>query len=215
VAGTVATLACIHLTVYTGSHEPEPDVQARSVPRGQSVTIDGNIAGSEWQDADSVSVVVGDSVNATVRFKHDGSSLLVAFVFRRVHGVGMCFAEMLLDLNHDRGQTLLPDDWWLHVSASMCEARGRIDDYSLCRRSADWSAARLYPLGDNPTPVDTIEVRIPFAKLGMGAGRVFGLAFRVDYEVQVGGVWRGSLGLWPSHAGASTPSTWGTFRIAD
>jgi len=212
---TTAILGCIHLGSCTASPSAEPVVDARPVPRGQSVTIDGTVSGSEWLDADSVSVAVGDSVNATVRYKHDGSSLLALFVFHRVHGVGICFPEVLLDPNSDKSQTMLPDDWWFHVSGSACVGHGRIDDYSQCSRTPDWGAARLYPVGDNPSPIDTFEIRIPFAKVGMQGGRVFGLAFRVEYQVQVGGVWHGSLGLWPSGAGASTPSTWGTFRISD
>lgn len=214
-AATLVTLACIQFTVSSASHAPEPDGQARIVPRGQPVTIDGSIAGAEWQDADSVSFAVGDSVNATVRLKHDGSNLLAVFVVRRVPDVGFCIPELLLDPNNDRSQATAADDWWFHVSAQACAAQGRIGDYSLCARTPDWGAARLYQIGGTPTAIDTIEVRIPFAKIGVQAGRTFGLALRVEYQVPAGSGWSGREGLWPAGAGASAPSTWGTFRIGE
>ncbi len=203
--------------VFLGSwgRSPERGTDVRPVPHGKSVTIDGNISALEWVDADSVAFAVGDSVNATVALKHDGSSLLAVFVFERASDFGMCFPEVFLDVNNDKGKNMLADDWWFHVSASNCEARGAFDDYSRCSRSADWDAARNYAIGDDPAPIDTIEVRIPFDKIGMQVGNVFGLAFRVEYQVRVAGIWHRSTSLWPSGATAGEPATWQTMLIAN
>ena len=203
--------------VFLGSwgRSAERGTEARPVPYGKSVTIDGHISALEWVDTDSVAFAVGDSVNATVGLKHDGSSLLAVFVFERASDVGMCFPEIFLDANNDKGKGMLADDWWFHVSASNCEARGAFDDYSRCSRSADWDAARNYATGDDPAPIDTIEVRIPFDKIGMRVGKVFGLAFRVEYQVRVAGIWHPTTSLWPFGATAGEPITWQTMRIAN
>ena len=210
VTGTVASIL-----LSSWGESLERSTEARSVPYGKSVTIDGNISALEWVDADSVAFAVGDSVSATVALKHDGSSLLAVFVFERESEVGMCFPEVFLDVNNDKGKNMLADDWWFHVSASNCEARGAFDNYSRCSRSADWDAARNYATGDDPAPIDTIELRIPFDKIGMQVGNVFGLAFRVEYQVRVAGIWHPTTSLWPSGATAGEPETWQTMRIAN
>ena len=189
--------------------------EVRPVPRGQSVTIDGNISGSEWHDADSVAFAVGDSVNTTVAFKHDGLSLLAVFVFERSRDIGMCFPEIFLDVDNDKGRGMRAGDWWFHVSASNCEAEGESDDYSRCSRSTDWDAARNYSVGDDPVAVDTIEIRIPFDKIGMRIGSDIGLAFRVEFQVEVAGVWQPTLATWPNGARAAEPETWETMHIAN
>ena len=177
---------------------------------GAPVTIDGDMQPSEWHDADTVRFVVEDLVDVEVRFKHDGSSLLFAFISDRKGNAGEVHPEIYVDSNNDKSLGWLADDWWFHVSATDCDVNGAYADFSNCSvTQPDWQAARNPTPPDFP-PMDTTEVRIPFAKIGAVIGDRIGIAFNVHYHE---GEDRLLEGLWPVYAKMVQPLSWGNAVI--
>jgi hypothetical protein len=189
--------------------EPGPEALLR-VPRGTPVTIDGVMEPSEWTDADVVEFGIDDVVDVTVQLKHDGTSLLLAFVYDRTTGEGGCHPELYIDADNDKSSQWRTDDWWFHVSATDCDARGTYDPGSgACRlEQPDWEAVRNPPPPEF-APVDTVEVRIPFTKIGVSVGKRIGIAFNVHHHD--GDDLR--EGFWPRLAVMAQPATWGSADI--
>jgi len=170
------------------------------IPRGTSVTIDGVLQSDEWIDAYKLTLSVEQIVDATVFVKHDGESVLAAFLYSFPGGEIDCPPEIFFDIDNDKSPEWQLDDWWFHVSASDCEARGTYDVYTDCAvNQPDWSAA------PNATglPLDTFEIAIPFSKIGIGTESTVGIAFHVWYYPD-------GHGFWPPSAVSDSPSTWGT-----
>jgi hypothetical protein len=101
------------------------------------------------------------------------------------------------------------DDWWFHVSATDCEARGTYfvwDDCSVVQ--SDWQGVPNFASGPDPVPLDTFEIEIPFDKIGIILGDTIGIGFDVEYVPT-------EYGFWPEGMTMESPATWGTAIIEE
>lgn len=191
--GTKAALA--PLTV------PTPKL---AIPRGRTPKVDGKAGEGEWDDAHSLSLGVAEGYAVTVRVKHDGESLWVAF--EGLRGEPLRVPEVLLDVGNDKLKAWGEDDWWVHASASDCANRGRFNDYSTCTKSAEgWEANNFLP--GQEAPPQLMELRIPFALVGLKVATPVGLAFDVTDT-------RERWNLWPRWAELEVPATWAEATLA-
>ena len=185
---------------------PEVDEMFR-IPHGSGITVDGQLQPAEWSDASTVTLSIDGIVDVTVMIKHDGANLLSAYSYSYIGQPGLCMPEIFIDTDNDKNANWQTDDWWFHVSASDCEARGTYGVYNDCSVvQPDWQAVPNFPMTPNPPPLDTFEVSIPLAKLGVGTGSTVGIAFRVEWVPTM-------FGYWPSSASPDSPATWGTALI--
>jgi N-acetylneuraminic acid mutarotase len=180
------------------------DLGILEIPTGSSVIIDGVLGSGEWDDAETVELSVEGEVNVTVLLKNDGMNLLAAYHYIFTGDENLCFPEVLVDTENDKSSGWMSDDWWFHVSGTDCEAQGTFDVYTDCAViQPDWEAAPNFALVQNPPPLDTFEIRIPLAKVGVTVGDTIGLALRLENVPS-------AFGYWPANATAESPETWGT-----
>ena len=146
--------------------------------------------------------------NVRVFAKHDAQ--YIYFDFEGVtHAGSRLFPEILVDPRNTKSVAWQKGQWWLHVSNNLCEGNGAPNIYdskgkSLCgRRKSGWDA-------NNPPDVGTeiIEVKISFAKLGVGysPGMKIGLAFDVTDATGKDGQ---KTYYWPASAKIDSPKAWG------
>lgn len=167
------------------------------IPLGSSVTIDGEITVAEWEDADSL--MIGTGSQTKVLFKHDNTSLLVAYLGNLQSSSR--FPEILLDINNSKTSDWEADDWWYHVSATDCEFQGEYGNYDSCALvRPNWTAEPNMVSG--PT-VDTIEIEIPFSTINLDINSVD----TVGISVLVTNTFN-SWVHWPVSADRNNPSSW-------
>lgn len=197
-------LLLIHFAAVTAPSASERFV----VPPGAAPDVNGEVREGEWDDGAILNLAVQDKVTVQVRLKHDRSNLYLMFRFEGNHDRALIFPELLVDSKHDRSAEWSPDDWWLHVSGTDCEARGAFSDYSNCKTDhADWRGVPNYELSEDPPPVEQIEMQVALAKLGVESGGAFGMSVTVEYVP-------GLRASWPSGAKLDSPSTWATVVLA-
>jgi hypothetical protein len=174
------------------------------IPHGTTVALDGVIHSGEWDDATVRQFPVDDQVEISVKIKHDGTHLLAAYHYVFVEEEGLCFPEILIDADNDKGGDWQSDDWWFHVSGTDCEAQGEYDVWDDCSVvQPDWEGVPNFALIPEPPVLDTFEIRIPFAKLGVAEGDTIGIAFRAEFVPS-------TYGYWPPQAAVASPATWST-----
>lgn len=168
---------------------------------GSTPVMDGIISTGEYADANSVDLDAGSSIVIRVWYKTSANAFYFAFAGPMGHYPGTyVFPEVCFDMNNDKSQGWLADDWWFHVSATDCDNRGNLNVYTNCKKvQSDWTGI---PNFDTSLP-DTVEVMIPFAKVGFSGDRrdTLGMAFMVN---NTSSFWR----LYPAGADRSKPSTW-------
>ena len=178
------------------------------IRKGSAVTLDGNIAAGEWDDAGKLDVKVSDSWTIAVRYKHDGGNLLFAFQpVQQQPGnrAPMRFPEVLLDSANAKSSAWQPGQWWFHTSFSDCDADG---EFNLYNRDGKFLCAKQKPGWDgNNWPLQepyAVEMTISFAKVGVKADaqRRIGLAFNLTDTQKL---WS----LWPASAKLESPASWG------
>lgn len=190
------------LTLLSVCANAQPTIQ---IPLGTPALADGINDPGEWDDAESVEITVSASKKVQVRYKHDGSNLYVAY-WGSLESANIRFPELLLDPQNDKSPAWQPDDWWFHVSATDCESQGQHSNYSNCNLAQpDWTGAPNMTQGAPYT--DSIEVMIPFSKVGIQNGDTLGLAFEVTNTANV---WN----YWPPTAKIGQPDTWATAVIS-
>ena len=179
----------------------EVSAQYVNMRSGSPVVVDGIVSPMEWDDADSVLITISTGVEVTVKFKHDGSNFNFAFM-GNLESSNIRFPEILFDIDNDKSASWT-NDWWFHVSATDCESNTAANDYSNCNAvQPDWTAESNFNTG--PPTTDTVEIQIPFAKVGFTSTQTdtIGIAFDVTNTFNA---WN----YWPSGATNSDPSTWG------
>jgi len=171
-----------------------------AIRRGAPVTIDGRAAPAEWDDAGTLSVEIAPGWTSTVRYKHDGTNLLVAFANLGSGRGTFVYPEVVLDAKNDGGLVWGPDDWWFHASWADCWAHGSYNDYESCRSEAKPPfEANNYT--DQKVAPEWIELQIPMGTVLLTPGSAFRMAFvltdtRRDYS------------LWPIRAQLGIPASW-------
>ena len=178
------------------------------IPRGRAMVVDGVKSAAEWDDASMAQFVVAPGWNVRVFAKHDEQFLY--FDFEGVtDGGSRLFPEILLDPRNAQSAAWQKGQWWLHVSNNLCEGNGapnaneKKGKFQCERREVGWD-------GNNPPDEHTeiIEVKISFAKLGVGysPGMKIGLAFDVT---NASGKADQKTYYWPAGARIDSPKTWG------
>jgi hypothetical protein len=174
------------------------------VPQLPSPTADGHIGAGEWDAAALVTVPTTAGNSVTVRLLHDGSQLCVAFM-GPMESASVLFPELMLDLQLDAAATWQTDDVWFHVSATDCESAGSYADWGDCLAvQPDWTAVPNMTPGGAVT--DTIEMLLPFSKLGIAAPDTVGYALCLTNTSSI-------FKMWPTTANRNNPSTWGTLVL--
>jgi hypothetical protein len=189
---------------------------ALPIPFGVTATIDGHIS-LEWARAHSLKLsfvdVVRDSTTAEVLLMHDNRSLQIAYLFRPLRDSIWYAPELFLDTDNDKAAAFQPDDWWFHASASDCAAAGSHDDYTTCTMAADWQTGPSPSARGPDVRLETLEVRIPFSKLGVTTGDEVGLAIRVWLSAQASADWVQDTVFWPTGGSPDRPGTWLTAQL--
>lgn|GEM_PF-1450393 len=172
---------------------------------GSAVTVDGQVSDGEWTDAAPFSIQPAEDWSADVGIKHDGDSLVFVFASFQPPSVppAIVFPEVLIDVGNDKPETLGPDDWWFHVSATDCAAAGEVDNYDGCVPEAEGWEANNFAAG----PIDLVEIRIELATLGLDPGQhELGLLLRLSDT-------QGFATHWPAQGDPLAPVTWSTVRL--
>lgn len=185
------------------------NAQTISVPfELTTMTIDGQINASEWQNADSAKIGLSPTDTVTVFYKHDMQNLYFAFCGPlESYIVSAMFPEVLIDPQQLGGSAWQNGQWWFHVSATDCENNGGYGVYNNCQvTQPDWEGAPNQVPG--PPDTDSMEMRIPYSKLGFNAVTQYnlGLAFVITNTTNL-------YYTWPPTADKDVPSTWADAKI--
>ena len=172
------------------------------VPRGSKPVIDGLIEPGEWSRAANVSFATDGGI-CTIYFKHDGSSLYVAFDMP--YQKSESAAQVFLDTNNDKATAPQTDDWRLFITRSGLnykENRGTGTTWGSANIPSGWMA--MVQVIDSSRW--NAEFNISFAKLSITepiCDKVTGIMFI--------NAWTGSGDYyWPYGAFWTNPSTWAT-----
>lgn len=185
------------------------NAQSISVPfELTTMTIDGQINASEWQNADSVKLPVAGNDTVTIFYKHDMTNLYVAFAGPlESHSGNIIYPEVLIDPQQLGGSSWQSGQWWFHISTSVCESNGTYGVFTNCQSSqTGWEAApNIIP---GPPDTDSVEMRISFSKIGFNAVTQYnmGLAFVLTDKTSL-------YYTWPLTADKDVPSTWSDARL--
>lgn len=175
-----------------------------TVPLQTAPAVDGIYLPGEWSGAVSLHVPTTSGKAVDVMLQHDGSQLYLVFM-GPMESASVWFPELLFDPLHDASASWQADDWWFHVSATDCENQGAYGVYSNCLTvQPDWKGVPNITSGGSVT--DTVEVAIPFSKLGMVGPDSIGFALSFTNTASV---WK----MWPASANRNNPSTWGTMVL--
>jgi hypothetical protein len=138
--------------------------------------------------------------------KHDGENLYFLF-FGGIMTNGFRFPEINIDVNNDKSQQWMNDDWWFHVSAIDCEnneAPGVYDNCSLEKET--WLAVNNYTQQNGPQ--ETIEVMIPFELIGLVKNNDAEIGLCLDVS-NTQTIWE----HFPTDANYQIPATWSNVSI--
>ncbi len=165
--------------------------------------IDGIYSVQEWADADTASIDLLDGRSLLVRYKKDASALYFLFSgpIASYSNYYAMFPEVSIDGAFNKSELWQCDDQWFHVSYTDCSSIGAPDIYTNCVvTQPDWIGIPNFSMSLNP---DTIEMKIPFAKLGINEAYAdtIGICF-------MGNTTQGSWRMWPKTADKFKPSTW-------
>lgn len=170
---------------------------------GTAPNLDGRVELAEWCDASGVRFCVRDDLEVQVLFKHDATFLYFAFAYGGNAAGVLAMPEIAIDTALGGGTTWAADDWWFHVSATDCEAKGLFGIYTACALDhGDWSGVPNFSRSKNPSAINQFEIRIPLAKLGLSVGNSIGIAFCVLDPTE-------HRSTWPFAASFASPATWG------
>lgn len=183
------------------------NAQNITIQKSSNINADGIIETSEWASADSVLIEISGSTPVTVKYKHDGTNLLFAFI-NLPGGMNTGFPEINIDVKNDKTENWSSDDYWFHVSATDCFAIGKPSDYANCKTvQPNWLAAPNFENG-KPFP-KAVEIQIPFSTLNFALdnkGKAIGICFDVSNTATY---WE----HWPAKATYKKPASWATAII--
>lgn len=203
----LATLVLISMLTVVGFALPE----LIFVPWRIAPTVDGIISPREYIDANSVTFATSGGT-CTVYFKHDGTTLYVAFdvpnadINTPAPEVNSS-VQVFIDALNDKASLPQTDDWRFTISLrtkpldDVGENQGTGVGWSGWRQPVGWSYA--WQVWNDWW---TAEFAIPFGKLGITVGDTIGIAF-CNAWTHTGDHY------WPSGADWLDPSTWGTGYI--
>ena len=180
------------------------NAQNFTIQKGTSIKADGILETGEWASVDSVLIEISGSTQVIVKYKHDGTNLLFAFI-NIPGGMNPGFPEINIDVKNDKTENWNANDYWFHVSMTDCFAIGKPSDYSNCKTvQPNWLAAPNFENG-KPLP-KAVEIQIPFSTLNFALdnkGKTIGICFDVS---DTAAYWE----HWPAKANYKKPATWAT-----
>ncbi len=195
------TLFVLSLVLIT----PLFPVEKIEIGTGKAITVDGKFSTDEWTDAKSLAIILDGGKEITVFYKHDNSNLYLAYCSNLMSGNSVHLPEVMFDLNNDKSNSWMSDDWWFHVSATDCYSKGVYGDYSTCKLvQEDWEANNVMESNFK----DTVEIIIPFNTIGIDPSgiKTIGICFDgTDTQTE----WK----YWPSAADKSNPAGWAEATI--
>lgn len=179
---------------------PQPRSASVTIPASAAPVLDGRFTPGEWDDAASQMITVSDDVAIQVYFQHDAANLYVTFTGLD-QGETAVFPELILDAGYDSNLSWNENDFWFHVSTNVCWGRGPEAIWQQCGPPNGWQTT------DFSQSLATIEMQIPYARLGLAAGsdQPIAIAWAVmqlspdDKEVRM---------FWPATAVFDQPATW-------
>lgn len=205
------TLSLLLISALFSVMQPGSLTAQTIIPKGKAVHVDGILKDREWDDARELCFETNTQIQARALLKHDGEQLLLAFLMEGTKTRDSLFAipELLLDTRHNGGEELRDDDYWFHVSAQDCYARGKRDDYSGCRADiTSWRASPNLPFqGQGYEAVDSFEISIPLSLVDLSVGQDLGICLSM---LLVSPERRLNL---PQSADIDVPATWEHFRL--
>ena len=167
--------------------------------KGITIFVDGKISQGEWDDAQFVNLQSSGNKIVRIMFKHDGENLLFAFL-DNLGSANFRFPEIFFDINNDKSDSWMNDDWWFHVSATNCFNRGAHSVYNIntCKTvQPGWQANNF-----SASLPDTVEIKIPFSLVELDTNRSeVGIAFDVTDTYSA---WE----FYPAGANINSPATW-------
>lgn len=177
------------------------------VTGGSTPALDGVVSAEEYADAKSVSFATSGGT-CTVYFKHNGTTLYVAFNVSNLDAESG--VQVFVDLDYDRASLPQTDDYRFTISRrsgadEYGENQGTGTGWSAWGPPVDWTGAH-----QDLASTWNAEFEIPYAKLGITAGlaKTIGIAFS-NCWTSTGDHW------WPTGADWMNPSTWGTAHSSD
>lgn len=182
--------------------------QTLFIRKGTAPTIDGSYSPGEWTDADSITITTSTNGEITIHYKRGDSALYLGYSGALTEGSQPNFPEFCLDLNNDKSNNWMGDDWWFHVSLTDCEGQGISNDYSTCAASKmGWLAEPNWPLTG---AYNELEISVDYSFLGQYpmVGDTIGLMFDVSNTVN-------RIHAYPASADTAHPSTWANAVISD
>jgi hypothetical protein len=184
----------------------EREVVHLGVAQGHGITVDGELASGEWDDAGVVTIEVTPNWKVSIRYKYDRENLYFAFSGLK-RDTQILYPEVLIDSRNPRNESWSPGVWWFHASNNLCEADGAHDVYRLngvfqCSHTKPGWSANIPP-SDN----GVVEFRISLSKISLtpDVGTKIGLAF--DVTNATGNDQQG-WSFWPANAKLGVPNTW-------
>jgi hypothetical protein len=184
----------------------EREVVHLGVAQGHGITVDGELASGEWDDAGVVTIEVTPNWKVSIRYKYDRENLYFAFSGLK-RDTQILYPEVLIDSRNPRNESWSPGVWWFHASNNLCEADGAHDVYRLngvfqCSHTKPGWSANIPP-SDN----GVVEFRISLSKISLtpDVGTKIGLAF--DVTNAIGNDQQG-WSFWPANAKLGVPNTW-------
>lgn len=184
------------------SVSPAMAQESLSIPFDTPATIDHFASPGEWDGTVKRLIQHASGRSTTVSLKHDGQKLFARFEGNLGSSV-IRFPEILIDTRNEKSSEWDNNDWWFHVSASDCESVGKPADYSTCAAvKPSWQAEPN--MGASGEVIDTIEIAIPLAFIGLNAVTfpyTMGLALEVTNTAT-------NWEYWPAAADVNDPSTW-------
>jgi len=181
------------------------------IPLGSAPEIDGILEREEWGDATTIDFTANDgAIEIRVYLLHDGEQVYVAFDYVANRNAELIIPEVLIDADNGNTEGWAGDDWWFHVSAQNCEARGTYEDYGRCGLTRPlWRARPNFAPSPNSVAIPAVEIRIPLEMVGISPGALFGLSLTVN-------AWPSDTrAYWPVGASIENPATWGEAILSE
>lgn len=185
--------------------DPAKGGMGEEIPCGFTPELNGIEQPDEWLPANYVPLTVGQNVTM-IGMMHDETNLY--FLFSGHLESNIRFPEIYIDVDNSKDSTWQAGDWWFHVSATDCDNMGAPDVFSNCQLiQPDWVGVNNILSGDS-TITDTVEIAIPFSKIGYnyGSGDPMGLAFGFYNIVS-------SIDIYPQGAHPLVPASWLTVYV--
>ncbi|MCP4706689.1 MAG: hypothetical protein GY865_18995 [candidate division Zixibacteria bacterium] len=186
---------------------PPPIPVDLEIGPGTDVVINGLLQPGEWDDANEINFGIQDEIDISVKVKHANGYLLASYTYNFIGEPNLCFPEICIDPDNEKGSAWDSNDWWFHVSGTDCEAQGTYFVWGDCTiNQPDWWGVPNFALVSDPPILAYFEMKIPFSKLGVSVGDSIGILFDVESIPT-------HYGLWPEGASMDSPQTWGTAEL--